>query len=191
MRFVMHFTDLLRQEKKKVLAKWFKAISEGYPSDTCKFLEGQKDPFANPVGHALRHGTEGILEELLKEKCSEEINKHVDEIVRMFAVQDFSPTGALFFLYHLKDIAREFYQKTDLPFAELLEFETRIDQVVLLGFDNYMKCREQVWELKATTIQRRTHNLLERAKLLRDLSGSEGETAEEITGSEQKKRGSK
>ena len=189
----MHFTDKLRQERKSILAKWFKAISQGYPSDTCKFLEGQKNPFANPVGHAIRHGTEGIFDELLQEKCSEAIQKHVDEIVRMFAVQDFSPAGALFFLYHLKDIGREFYEAKcrEIPVSELLEFETRIDQVALLGFDIYMKCREQVWELRATTIQRRTHNLLERAKLLRDLSGSEGDSAEEITGSEQQKRGSK
>jgi hypothetical protein len=189
----MHFTDLLRQEKKAILAKWFKAISHGYPSETCKFLEGQQNPFANPVGHALHHGTEGIYEELLLEKCSEAIQKHVDEIVRMFAVQDFSPAGAFYFLYHLKDIARELYQNKgqEIPLQELLEFETRIDQVVLLGFDIYMKCREQVWELRATTIQRRTHNLLERAKLWRDTSGSEGDSAEEITGSEQQKRGSK
>jgi hypothetical protein len=189
----MQFTESLRRDRKSILAKWFKAISKGYPSETCKFLEFQKDPFANPVGHAIHHGTEGIFEELLKEKCSEEIHKHVDEVVRMFAVQDFSPAGALFFLYHLKDIAREHYQTNsrEVPVSDLMEFETRIDQVILLGFDIYMKCREQVWELKANAIQHRTHRLLERAKLLRDLSGSEGDSAEEITGSEQQKRGSK
>jgi hypothetical protein len=190
----MQFTDLLRQEKKTILAKWYKAISQGYPSETCKFLEGQKNPFANPVGHAIHHGTEGIYDELLLEKCSDAIQKHVDEIVRMFAVQDFSPAGALFFLYNLKDIVREVYQDTrqEIPLSELLDFETRIDQVALLGFDIYMKCREQVWELKATAIQRRTYNLLDRANIWRDPSGgTEEDYAEETTGSEQQKRGSK
>ncbi|MFP4071683.1 MAG: RsbRD N-terminal domain-containing protein [Desulfovibrionales bacterium] len=186
----MQLFEYLQTNKKAVLKKWFQAISQGYPSDTCSFLLQQKDPFANPVGHTLRVETERIYDELLKEKCSDEIARYLDGIIRIFAVQDFTPSGALSFMFLLKNVVREEIHKAkEKPeAAHLYEFENRVDQTALLGFEIYVKCREQVWELKANAIRDRTHNILERAKLWKSTE-SEGDSAEDIQKSEQKKRG--
>lgn len=40
----------LATKKKEILKSWFQATVNSYPADTARFLQGQSDPFANPVG---------------------------------------------------------------------------------------------------------------------------------------------
>ncbi|MFW6324798.1 MAG: RsbRD N-terminal domain-containing protein [Desulfovibrionales bacterium] len=176
----MNLFDFLEKKQDSILKKWFKQVMSGYAPDACAFFSRQKNEFANPVGTNARKQLELIYSELLKKQCSDELRTHVDGMVRMFAVQEIPPAQAVSFMYHLKDVVRKAVGDSfeEVPVAELLEYESRIDQVALLGFEVYIQCREKLWYLRANTIRDRTHRLLERANLIRDLDAEKGSDEE-------------
>jgi len=53
---------------------------------------------------------------------------------------------------------------------QLLEFESKIDQLCLLAFDLYMDCKEKIYELSANETRNRTFRAFERAGLITDVS---------------------
>jgi hypothetical protein len=166
---VMILKDLIKKKRSFILERWFDLILETYPPDTSKFLKRQKDPFANPVGNIIFQGIEGILNEIIEGLNQDKINTFLDNILRVRAVQDFSPSVAISFLFSLKDVFREAIKDETVKeslLEELLYLESRIDRIALSAFDIYMKCREKLYELKANELRNRTFRLLERANLI-------------------------
>ena len=86
----MSSAQALAGKKKELLKHWFQTTVDSYPADTARFLKDQSDPFANPVGHSLRMGTQGIFEALLDGSGEDEIREHVDSVVKIRAVQQIS-----------------------------------------------------------------------------------------------------
>jgi hypothetical protein len=165
----MNLTTLLTSKKAAILERWFRLILETYPPDTSRFLKKEKDRFANPVGSTISEGIDTLFDELLGEADSLEISPFLDRIIRVRAIQDFTPSLAVGFVFSLKRAIREELRneiRDDRISHELLAFESRIDRLALLSFDVYMECREKVYDLKATDIKNRTFRLLERANLI-------------------------
>lgn len=163
--------SLLSQKKSAIVKKWFNAILETYLAETAKFLSSQKDQFANPVGSTVSHEIENIFQELLQAQGfdREKVSPFLDKIIRIRAIQEFSPSQAVAFVFFLKKVIREVLafdiQKNQLS-EELLALEARIDDLALLSFDIYMKCREKLYELKANDVINGTYLLLKRARLI-------------------------
>lgn len=165
----MNLTDLLSAKKVAIVQRWFRLVVETYPPDTSRFLKREKDPFANPVGRAISEGIDALYEGLLAGTSSEKISPFLDRIVRIRAIQDFSPSAAVGFVFSLKRAIREELKheiRDNRLSHELLAFESRIDRLILLSFDIYMECREKMYDIKATEIKNRTFRLLERANLI-------------------------
>jgi hypothetical protein len=157
------FREYLRQHSDRIVKNWLDAAVASYPADTANFLKQQKDPFANPVGATLSRELDNIFQELLRETSTEQLAHSVDAVVRVRAVQDFSPSQALQVFTVLKNILR---RQLDGPVREngwqarYRELEDKVDQLCMLAFDIYVKCKEQVWELKARQAQDRVSYLL-------------------------------
>ncbi len=164
--------SLLLQKKSTILERWFNAILDTYPPDTAKFLKAQKNQFANPVGSMISEGIEGLFEGILNRMDPEKVSPFLDKVIRIRAVQDLTPTQAIAFVFVLKRLIREELesdiQKHQLS-DELLFIESRIDDLALLSFDIYMKCREQVYELRTTEWKNRLFRLLQKADLLYEI----------------------
>jgi hypothetical protein len=99
-----------------------------------------------------------LFDELLNGNNQQNISSFLDNIVRIRAVQDFPPSGAVAVVLLLKKVIRDEMRKDidkDGLFEDLLEFESRIDYCVLLAFDVYMKCREKIWEIKLDEFKKR------------------------------------
>jgi len=177
----MKLKALLSDKKAVILNRWFDDIVETYPAETTKFLKAQKNQFANPVGSTILQGVENIFDELLKGLDAERITLFLDNIIRIRAVQDFTPPQALAFIFSLKKIIREETAKgpldTDIS-NELLELESKIDNLALISFDIYMKCREKIYEIKANEVKRMTFRLLQQAKLICELEEPEADLKE-------------
>jgi hypothetical protein len=175
----MRLQELLAQKKTAIIDKWFGAVVDSYPADTSKFIKTQKDPFANPVGGTTLNGLKGLLDELSGEMNSEAINSFLDPIIRIRAVQSFTPSQATSFIFSLKKIIRDLLSKNDFKdvgvLTELSQFDNKIDIIGLTGFDVYMKCREKVYQIKANEERNRTFNAFERAGLIKEFpaGGSE------------------
>jgi len=139
--------EALVHRKEAVVNEWLARTLRTYPSHTARFLHQEADPFRNPVGAALKQGLPALFDELAGAMDATRIQSALDRVVRIRAVQDFTPSQAVGFLFLLKDVLRE----QGLWAAEL---ERRIDLMALAAFDLYMECREQIAEIKVGEARR-------------------------------------
>lgn len=172
----MNLKNLLSEKKKSILKRWFDLILETYPPETKSFLKAQKNRFANPVGATILKGTEDLFEEILEGMDSDRVCTFLDNIIRIRAVQDFTASQAVVFIFFLKKVIRDELKNEIMEKGlsdELLVFESTIDDLALLSFDIFMKCREQIYELKANEVRNMTYSLLKRAKLIYEIDKQE------------------
>ena len=153
----MTFGEALEANKETLVAKWLDDALSMYVQDASALFARQKDQFANPVGHSLREGTLAIFEALLDGGSAEKIRRHLNEIIKIRAVQQFSASSALSFIFRLKDIVRE--EMADAvegtsASQEYRLFEKQIDELALTAFDVYVECREQLFEIRAAEMKR-------------------------------------
>ena len=168
----MRLNNLLAQRKTAIIKNWFVLSVETYPPDTASFLKKQKDPFANPVGKTISTGLEALFNELLKEMDDKIITSFLDPIIRIRAIQNFSPAQAVSFIFLLKKAVRKNIKKevSEEPlFNELLLFESKIDQLAMIAFNLYMQCKEKIYDLKANEMRNSTYKAFKRAGLVREM----------------------
>ena len=168
----MKLEKLLSEESPAILKRWLQLILETYPPDTHRFLKKQKDRFANPVRYTISKEIENIYKAFFQEIDTEKISSFLDNIVKIRAVQDFSPSQAISFIFLLKRVIRERLGKRirqNHLSEELLIFESKIDEMALLAFDIYMKRREKLYELRANEAKNQVSRLLERAGLINEI----------------------
>ena len=167
----MQLATLLSQKKAAILGCWLTTIYESYPPETAIFLRKEKNRFDNPMGYRISEGLEGLYGALLQELEREQVLTCLDEIIRIRALQDFAPSQALAFIFLLKNVIRqelaEEIQKENLA-AAILDLESRIDGLALLGFDIYTKRREKIYEIKADEAKRRVSGLMRKSGLSDD-----------------------
>lgn len=171
----MDLKGLLLERKSAILSKWFKVLLESYPAETAKFFKDQKRSFSNPVGSTIFQGIESLLEEIIDDDMdSQRVTLFLDNIIRVRAIQDFSASQAVAFIFSIKDIIRDEIEAAgasgrDLPnqiLIDLQHLESKIDGIALLSFDVYMKCREKLYEIKANEVKNMTYRLLQQARLI-------------------------
>ena len=115
------------------------------------------------MGHQLSQGLGRILETLVQETDRDQVMAALDEVIRVRALQNFSPSQALAFIFLLKNVIREELAKElkDGQFSqELQEVESRIDGMALLGFEVYTQRREKLYEIRVTEIKKRVSGFL-------------------------------
>jgi hypothetical protein len=174
----MSLKKLLKERKSAILERWFDSILETYPADTKHFLRTKKDRFENPVAHRISGGIEGIFDQILNDEKAEEASPFLDKVIRIRAVQDYSPSQALAFIFDLKGLVREAVVEDTHEgqlSEELWRFEQKIDEVGLLALDVYMKCREEIYELRVNEIKRSVSRLIERANMICGVPEREGD----------------
>ena len=176
----MSLEKFLTESRATVLKRWFDAVVDAYPPETTRLLKKEKNQFANPVGHSLSQGMEGIYDELARGLVPEKVQPHLDKIIRIRAIQDFSPSQAVAFIFHLKKIFRDVLGDArpdeEISPQELLALETQIDSLALLAFNIYMECREKLCEVRIAEVKNRSFRLLQRANLLTEIPEHESES---------------
>jgi len=165
-------TDLVKYQD-TIVERWFDMVAKTYPSDTAGFLKSKKDPFANPVRNNTLKSMRTAVAELLGGMDCDLIKKDLDPAIRIRAVQQFSPSEAIGFIFFLKDIIREllrtklsrqFSDPTTLP--EILGLESNIDTIALIAVDIYLECREKIYSLKANVERNTVYKAFSRAGLV-------------------------
>jgi hypothetical protein len=160
----MPLSEALANHRGAIIQRWFEWVLQTYPETTTKFWSKEKDPFRNPVGHTLQKGLSDLFDGLMQATDVESLGPVLDSIVRIRAVQDFTAGQALAFPFLLKRILRTEFASDIPPHSEeLIALEARIDQLALLAFELFVKCREQLYEIKVNEIKRRAF-VLERAR---------------------------
>jgi hypothetical protein len=161
--------SFLSERKTAIIKRWIDLTVDTYPPEAGSFLRNQKDPFANPLGAAIAQGAEALFDWVVgdNKEYPPVVVRKLDDVVRIRAVQQFSASGSLGFIFILKKCIREGIPGQLLSDSkhveELLRIESRIDSLALTAFDIYMKCREKLFEIRAMEIRNRTSRILERA----------------------------
>jgi hypothetical protein len=156
--------EVLAAGKDAIVGQWLARTLQTYPEHTSRFLGGEEDRFRNPVGYTLREALPRLFDELLGDMDAARIAPLLDGIVRIRAVQDFTAAQAVAFLFLLKKVVREALGGAapgGVTGGEVASLEERIDEMALLAFDLFVKCRERIYEIRTNEARRRVH-LLER-----------------------------
>ena len=118
-----------------------------------------------------------MLDGLLARRSSEELEPALDAVVRIRAVQEIPPSRAMGFVFLLKRAVHAELGESD-P-APPAGFDSAVDDLGLAAFDLYMRCREQIYQLRAGELRRSTAKLLERAE--RSLASAGDDTKKKLT----------
>ena len=61
----MTLAQLIRDEKKAVVERWYDMVLATYPAQTAKMWKANKDPFGNPVGQTTLRSLEELTDHLV------------------------------------------------------------------------------------------------------------------------------
>lgn len=173
----MSLVELLKANQSGLVKKWIDEALGVYPSESAQFLRSKKDRFHNPVGSNLAEALEELFGQLLTGLDRAQAEPLVDRCVRIRAVQDIPAGAAVGFIFSLKHfmreaLAREIKEKPAL-LAELFVIDNQVDALALIAFDVYMKCREQIYHLKAEEVKRLYYQAIRRSDIFCVIPGQE------------------
>jgi hypothetical protein len=163
--------DRLTPFRDAILERWLVHIWNSYPDEAAKFMRETRDHFANPVGSIFKRETEQLMDGLFEERPPELLAAHVEPMIRIRAVQEFSPSRAVAFIPRLKEFMREEAEKVggDDSLVEVLEeFDRRVDHLLMVAFDVYVKCREELFEIRVNEVRNRSMKVMERLNQWRE-----------------------
>ncbi len=135
------------------------------PHKLPEFLGKDSNRFDNPIGAITHETIEDVFNLFLEDFTQESLEETLDPVVRIRAVQSFSASEAVSFVFALKRIAESIIDE-----KLLREFDKLVDQIALAAFNRFLKCREEIFLLKALESKRRIHRAFERAGLVAELS---------------------
>ena len=165
----MQLQALLESKRSEIIERWADLALAVYPQGADSFIGREKDRFRNPVGHTTGENLKQLFEALLAGQPAGELAEPIDGIVRIRAIQELSPTQAVGFVFLLKRAIHEQLGEaaTDPVYrADLSALHDRIDQMALVAFERYARCRDAIHELRAREAKRNTWSLLKRLERL-------------------------
>jgi hypothetical protein len=155
--------ELAADNRDAILASWLERILAAYPPEAARFMRDTPDPFGNPVGAALREELGTLLDAALGAVDEERLRDALDRIVRIRAVQGLPPSAAVGFVLELKPILVRLVDGSGVAAAdERARLDRQVDRVLLVAFDVYSACREQVYEIRVRSIRERSLRHVER-----------------------------
>jgi len=169
---------VLVDHRDKILERWIAIVIDAYPEETAKFLRSKADPFANPVGARIRESLAELLDGLFEGVEPSELTPALDRVIRVRAVQEYSPSASLGFVFALKELARDVIGETGVEGARSLAvLDARIERLGMHAFDVYMTCREQMWAIRAREIRNQSVGIMERVAEWRERREENSEKA--------------
>ena len=132
-----------------ILDQWFSRAVTTYPEETALFLGMETDRFRNPVGVNLRENLALLLRELLGGMDTAVLRPALEAVIRLRAVQEASVAEALAFIFQVRPLVRQ-----ALPGHDRESLDTRVDRLALLAFEEYVRCRERLSEIRLNESRR-------------------------------------
>jgi hypothetical protein len=133
-----------------ILDAWIEVTAQSYPAETARHLLEDRDPFRNPVGHAMRETLPTLLDAILGRTPVDNAAAPLERLIRIRAVQHLTPGQAIGFLFQLNPLLRERVGKDQA-------LEDRVNSLALMAFDVYMSCREQMHAIQLKELRRRAY----------------------------------
>jgi len=167
----MGLTDSIAARSEELAQKWADLVLGTYPEQTQVVWRKNRDQFTNPVGNFILKSTSELIPLLLAWNDAEAVARSLEQIVKIRAVQDFTPGQALSFVFLFKKLLRQEFVKelsASGELEELLRFETRIDNLAVIAFDLYVAARDQIARMRVEEVKRAHVNIVRRANLMKE-----------------------
>jgi len=155
----MKLHKLLKEKRSSILEKWVDEVLKTYSDEAFLIFKKEKNQFANPVGHRVSVGLAALYDAILDNEIQDKIPHLFEEFVLVRAVQVFSPSHAIYFVFQLKDVVHKECKKAGLSDfrKDLLTFYESIDAVALLVFDLYMASRDRLYQVRIDELKSGSH----------------------------------
>ncbi len=150
----------LKSSKDAIVEKWFDKACHTYPDEAARYLFKGKDKFANPVGSTYREAMTALMDGVIEGRDISSLATNIEDIIKIRAVQAFTPSEAVAVFFLLKPVLEEEALKNKGVDARGIEgfrreIEAVVEKMVFLAFDSYVKCREKLWEIKYNEAMKR------------------------------------
>ena len=147
--------ERIQEKRECILALWQAAVlpqNHGFSRKST----GAKS-FTLPADHLLKDQSAQLFDWLVSDEEPVRARPSLEQICRLKAVAATNPSEALGFILDLKEIIRMVLRESgqaDSLADGLTELDKRIDQLMLLAFDEYANCREQIMEIRLNEARR-------------------------------------
>jgi hypothetical protein len=158
----MNIIEYLKTNNIVILDRWIDKVLSSYAPESKQILKNNQNQFANPIGYNVAQGLRDFYKAFCDEEDPAKSVAAVEPLIKVRAVQDFSPAQALSFIFDFKQIVAEEYRKAKgatFDPAEWLAFAGRVDMMALKIFDVYLACRERIFQVRINEIQSGRHIL--------------------------------
>lgn len=160
----MNLIEALKNKKEKILSIWIERTLDSYLSSG--FFKRSKDRFANPVGANIKEGLTQMYNLIVKGADQQEYVEPLAQVIRIRAVQDFTPAQAVAPILELKWVVKQVFSSDKecrglLP--ELDSFDCDVDRAALAAFDLYMECRERLHRARIRELKNGSYILTDSA----------------------------
>ena len=143
-----------------IAREWLAELVAGYPGESSRYLERERDPFRNPVGRAYREGVRSIVDAVLDGGEPAQAHAAIEELVRIRAVQAVVPADGAGFVRSLKATVRRHPDpgaSREAQDALLAAIDRRIDALALFAADIDHRCRTQLDEMRTRASRLSVH----------------------------------
>jgi hypothetical protein len=166
------FKHMLIKDRDTILTEWIslswdKCFSRGNTGSSCGSMPGCNTEI--PLKHTFRTGLERIFDELIEGKLPDKKHVILNDVIKILAIQDSSPSEALSFYTTLTAMIRFRFkaqlkdEEINYQFNELIE---NIYKALCISFDIYMEIRERLFNIKIKEITAANNRLFKMAKLI-------------------------
>lgn len=131
----------------EVAERWLERVIASYPAAVRSSLASKGDRFRNPAGYALEENLRIMARELMGAMDHHALEQAIDGVVRLRAVQDFTPSEALEFVAGARAAI------ADVCGAVAEDTEQRIGELARMAVEQYTACRAQIAELRAKELR--------------------------------------
>jgi hypothetical protein len=158
----MDLIDFIKENNIKILDRWIDQVLGSYAPESRRILKQQQDQFANPIGYNVAQRLREFFIAFCDEEEPDKSAAALEPLIKIRAVQDFSPAQSVAFIFQFKEIVADEYNKAkEITFdtRQWLAFSGRVDMVALLVFDIYLACRERLYQTRINEIKSGRHIL--------------------------------
>ncbi|MCS7215249.1 MAG: RsbRD N-terminal domain-containing protein [Thermodesulfovibrio sp.] len=164
----MDIKSLLSKKRDNIINEAFNLIISTYPQQSQIFLKEKNRKFTNPIGYNTNLSVEQIIDNIVADADLESFLSPLENIIQIRAVQDFTPSQAVGFIFLIKKAIYSTLHK-EADSNELMELMSRIDSLALVAFDIFMKYRERLYDIKAKELMDRTWWLLKKWNIVTEV----------------------
>lgn len=165
--------EIIYARREKWISKWFEGLMHSYPEESARFFKDTRDPFSNPVGSALEKGIRALFDVVSADIFdSRAAHEALEPMIRIRALQEFSPSEALGFIPKIKSIIKQdpaVKEQGGAAADSLGRIADNSDKALLTAFDLYMDCKKHVYNLRARQARDGVRQLLIKKELISEL----------------------